>query len=191
LGIYLYVVSLSSYIPEYWAYVVPYCLLWIYHYIWAYVLPLRTYIQLYWEYVVAILFMMIIPVYWAYIVPCCLLWKYQYIGHTLCRCVLIYGYIGHTLCNIVYYEFTSIFGHTLCHVFFKSIPGIRCAIFLFTYQYIRRMLCYLVFYFIYIYIIYLGIPLCHMLTHANTTCTCTWKMDLHCAMRLGTHSAIW
>ena len=27
LGIHLYVVSLSSYIPEYWAYVVPYCLL--------------------------------------------------------------------------------------------------------------------------------------------------------------------
>jgi hypothetical protein len=105
----------------------------------------------------AMLFIMKIPVYWACFVP-------------LRTCIQLYwAYVV----AYFYYEFTSIFGHTLCHVFFKSIPGIRCAILLFTYQYIRRMLCYLVFYFIYIYIIYLGIPLCHMLTHTNTTCTCT------------------
>jgi hypothetical protein len=111
---------------------VPYCLLWIYHYIWAYVLPLRTYIQLYWEYVVAILFIMIIPVYWAYIVPYCLIWKYQYIRHTLCRCVLIYSYIGHTLCHIVYYDYNSILGIRCGILFIMNLPvylGIRCAMF--------------------------------------------------------------
>ena len=145
--IHLYVVSLSSHIPEYWVYVVPYCLLWIYQYIWAYAVPLRTYIQLYWEYSVAILFMMIIPVYWAYIVPYCLLWKYQYTGHTLCRCVLIYSYIGHTLCHIVYYDYNSILGIRCGILFIMNLPvylGIRCAMFF--KEYTGHTLCHFAIY---------------------------------------------